>query len=104
MAQSSPDFVARALQAVAALPEEERLRHALQAVQSGECKSMRQAAHDWQVCRQKLQRRAKGGHSYAENGGNRTKLTTVEELALFACVNTQLTIGIAVAIEFLVFN
>ena len=93
MSSSIPDFVERAKRAVSKIPEEDRLKHALESFRFGECKSLRQAAQDWQVCRYKLQRRAKGGHSVAENGGNNTKLTSAEELALFAWANLKLSTG-----------
>ncbi len=84
MPPSDPNFVARALRVVASLPEEQRLKHALDAVRSGEFKNASQAARDWQVDYQKLLRRSKGGHPRPENGCNRTKMDRVEELALWA--------------------
>lgn len=95
MAHSNPNFVARALQTVANLPDEDRMNHALRSVLSGECKNVSQAARDWKVSRQALRRRVHGSHSRAENGGNNTKLTSVEDLALLAWINTQLSIGIS---------
>ena len=95
MPPSAPDYVARAFAAVAELPDEVRINHALQAVLSGECTNVSQAARDWKVSRSALQRRVHGGHSCAENGGNNTKLNAVEDLALLAWINTQLSIGMS---------
>ena len=88
MVSSCPDFLSRALDAVAKMPEEDRLRHAVQDVRDGNC-SLRQTQRDWKVGYSKLQRRVQNSHSRAENGGNNTKLNTVEELALFGWINTQ---------------
>ena len=94
MPPSVPDFVARAIAVVTNLPAEERLNHAVQAVRSGECTNA-QAARDWAVCRQLLRRRVLGHHSRVENGGNNLKLNEVEDLALLAWINTQLSIGVS---------
>jgi hypothetical protein len=71
------------------MPEEERPQHAIQAVREGNY-TLRQAERDWNVDYSKLQPRIQGGHSRAENGGNNSKLNTVEELALFGWINTRL--------------
>ncbi len=89
---AEPNYFARAEQAVACLSDEQRLSLALQDIQGGA--SQRQAADDWQVPRSTLQRRLKGGRTRATNGGNNTKLNAVEDLALLASANTELSIGI----------
>ncbi|KAK4095700.1 DDE-domain-containing protein [Parathielavia hyrcaniae] len=94
-----PDYCARFNELVDSLEEEEdRLKRADEDVKTGGSK-VSQAARDWKVSRYKLRTRLKGGHSREENGGNRTKLTSIEKLTLFAWISTQLSIGLLAAFK-----
>lgn len=75
------------------LPEEIRLARACEDLRHGLFTTLIKAAGHWKVGYEKLKRRAKGGHSRAENGGNRTLLDATEELALQAWINLRLRCG-----------
>ncbi len=72
-----------------------RIQGALEQVALGRY-SLAKAARTWKVPYKRLYYRSKGRHPVAANGGNRTKLTAVEEVALWAWIHRRVTLGIHV--------
>ena len=72
-----------------------RIQGALEQVALGRY-SLAKAAKTWKVPYKRLYSRSKGKHPVAENGGHRTKLTAVEEVALWAWMHRRVTLGIYV--------
>ena len=72
-----------------------RIRGALEQVALGRY-SLAKAARTWKVPYKRLYYRSKGRHLIAANGGNCIKLTTVEEVALWAWIHCRVTLSIYV--------
>ena len=75
------------------VPEEVRILRAIKAIQSGQSKTLAAAARDYAVPYYRLRSRAQGAQPKSNNCGNNL-LTPIEELALHAWINFQLSIGL----------
>ena len=77
------------------VPEEVRIQRAIEAIQTGQLKSIAAAARQYSVLYYRLRSWAQGARSRSTNSSGNTLLTPLEELALHAWVNFQLSIGLS---------
>ena len=76
------------------VPEEVRIQRAIEAIESGQSKTIIAAARQYSVPYYRLRSRVQGCRPRSSNSSHNTLLSPTEELALHAWINFQLSIGL----------